>query len=295
MRIAALAGIAPSAAVRDCYRQLDASAPDDYRQLAALLVDEWMRRGIATVGIGGGQGAGKSTLGQLIAAAAEARELRVAVLGIDDFYLARAERQRLAKEIHPLLATRGPPGTHDVALLRRTLAALQRPGVVTVPRFDNTVDVSGFGAPQEWFSFEMAGDTFVGVAAFNDGFNRVVVGRVSGDPPMLESIEVLADDREMVQDGSGNDYAMFGFSGVSVYEEPDGEMIVAVVGRLERQSPFAIGSGVTVWRRPPAPPRGVERSWPSRTSAATRVMRPARRPWRASCPHRRVPRSATRR
>ena len=140
MRVAELAGIAPSAAVRDCYRQLDASAPDDYRQLAALLVDEWMRRGIATVGIGGGQGAGKSTLGQLIAAAAAVREVRVAVLSIDDFYLTKAERQWLAEEVHPLLATRGPPGTHDVAHVRRTVAALQRPGNVMVPRFDKGRD-----------------------------------------------------------------------------------------------------------------------------------------------------------
>lgn len=140
MRLAQLAGIAPSAAVRDCYRRLDAAAPDDYRQLAALLVDDWRRRGISTVGIGGGQGAGKSTLGPLLAAAGTMLGVRLAVLGIDDFYLTKAERQRLAEQVHPLLATRGPPGTHATSLARQALSALLRSDTVTVPRFDKGSD-----------------------------------------------------------------------------------------------------------------------------------------------------------
>ena len=41
----------------------------------------------------------------------------VAVLSIDDFYLTKAERNQLAQNIHPLLVTRGVPGTHDVQML----------------------------------------------------------------------------------------------------------------------------------------------------------------------------------
>ena len=140
MRLAELAGRAPSAAVQACYASLDAAAPDDYRQLAALLVDDWRRKGIASVGIGGGQGAGKSTLCRLIEAAGKALGTRVVVLGLDDFYLTKAERQELARTVHPLLATRGPPGTHAVADLRRALAALRKPGEVRVPRFDKGAD-----------------------------------------------------------------------------------------------------------------------------------------------------------
>ena len=140
MRLAELAGRAPSAAVQACYASLDAAAPDDYRQLAALLVDDWRRKGIASVGIGGGQGAGKSTLCRLIEAAGKALGTRVVVLGLDDFYLTKAERQELARTVHPLLATRGPPGTHAVADLRRALAALPKPGEVRVPRFDKGAD-----------------------------------------------------------------------------------------------------------------------------------------------------------
>ena len=145
MRIAGLAGVVPSDAAGRCYRCLDANAPDDYRQLAALLVDDWCRRGVATAGIGGGQGAGKSTLGRLITEAGTVFGTRIEVLSIDDFYLTREERRGLAETVHPLLATRGPPGTHDVERLRTAMAALRQPGVVHVPRFDKGKDTrSGF-------------------------------------------------------------------------------------------------------------------------------------------------------
>ncbi|MCE2459856.1 MAG: hypothetical protein J4F38_03650 [Pseudomonadales bacterium] len=140
MRIAGLANLVPSDAVRGCYGCLDAGAPDDYRQLAALLVDDWYQRGVARAGIGGGQGAGKSTLGRLITEAGSVFGVHVEVLSMDDFYLTREERERLAETVHPLLATRGPPGTHDVARLRDAIAALGQPGAVEVPRFDKGTD-----------------------------------------------------------------------------------------------------------------------------------------------------------
>ena len=140
MPIAELADVAPSEEVRRCYRRLDADAPDDYRQLAALLVDHWRRRRVASAGLGGGQGAGKSTLGRLIAEAGSVLGVRIEVLSIDDFYLPKEERLRLAEDVHPLLATRGPPGTHDVAGVRAAIAALRRPGAVQVPRFDKGSD-----------------------------------------------------------------------------------------------------------------------------------------------------------
>ena len=145
MRIAGLANLVPSDAVRRCYRCLDDHGPDDYRQLAALLVDDWCRRGVATAGIGGGQGAGKSTLGRLITEAGTVFGIRIEVLSLDDFYLTKGERLRLAQTVHPLLATRGPPGTHAVQRLRDAMAALRQPGVVDVPRFDKGTDTrSGF-------------------------------------------------------------------------------------------------------------------------------------------------------
>ena len=140
MRIAELAGVRPSSAAGDCYASLDPEAPNDYRQLAALLVDDWRTRGTRLAGVAGGQGAGKSTLGRLLTSAGAFHGQRVAVLSIDDFYLTKAERERLAVNVHPLFRTRGPPGTHAIRLLLETLAALMRGGDVAVPRFDKGID-----------------------------------------------------------------------------------------------------------------------------------------------------------
>ncbi len=90
------------------------------------------------IAISGAQGSGKSTL-----AAEAARALGCATLSLDDVYLTRAERMGLAESVHPLFATRGPPGTHDLKLLQMTLARLRsaRPGDRTaLPSFDKRTD-----------------------------------------------------------------------------------------------------------------------------------------------------------
>ena len=93
------------------------------------------------VGISGSQGSGKSTLaGLLVQLAQVVLQLKAVSLSIDDFYLTRAARHELAEAVHPLLATRGVPGTHDVELARQTLAALGQQGEVAVPRFDKAAD-----------------------------------------------------------------------------------------------------------------------------------------------------------
>jgi D-glycerate 3-kinase len=92
------------------------------------------------VGLTGGQGSGKSTLAAQMPDALAARGLKGAVLSLDDLYLTKAERQRLAREVHPLLATRGVPGTHDVALGVQVLASLVEGQETQVPSFDKAAD-----------------------------------------------------------------------------------------------------------------------------------------------------------
>jgi len=92
------------------------------------------------LGLCGAQGSGKSTMAAALAAQLTARGLTVAALSLDDCYLTHAERQTLARTVHPLLATRGVPGTHDVALARRTFASLANPGETALPSFDKAVD-----------------------------------------------------------------------------------------------------------------------------------------------------------
>ncbi|WP_460813047.1 kinase [Luteimonas pelagia] len=94
----------------------------------------------APFAIAGLQGTGKSTLASQLARATQARGLRAVALSIDDFYLGRRERLRLARTVHPLCATRGPPGTHDVALACEVLDALRDRRPVRLPSFDKIAD-----------------------------------------------------------------------------------------------------------------------------------------------------------
>jgi len=96
------------------------------------------------VGINGAQGSGKSTTAELLAITLlQVHGLKTIQCSIDDFYLTHAERVQLAQDIHPLLITRGVPGTHDLKLLHDTLNRLmtQGPAATTqVPRFNKALD-----------------------------------------------------------------------------------------------------------------------------------------------------------
>lgn len=108
--------------------------------LVARVLDHALAGGTRVYGISGLQGSGKSTLAAQLVSAASARGLRALAVSIDDFYLDRPARQALARRIHPLLATRGPPGTHDIALACSILDALRDGRPVRVPVFDKLAD-----------------------------------------------------------------------------------------------------------------------------------------------------------
>jgi D-glycerate 3-kinase len=92
------------------------------------------------IGLCGAQGSGKSTLAAAMHRALVDGGLRAAVLSIDDLYLTRAERLGLAQSVHPLLATRGVPGTHDIDLGLALLRALDDGRPERLPRFDKAAD-----------------------------------------------------------------------------------------------------------------------------------------------------------
>lgn len=111
--------------------------------LADAIIRRQQQQGAVLVGINGSQGSGKSTLADYLKTLLESQHgLTVAVVSLDDFYLGRASRQALAANLHPLLATRGVPGTHDMPLALATLTALkqQRQGSIKLPRFDKAND-----------------------------------------------------------------------------------------------------------------------------------------------------------
>lgn len=96
------------------------------------------------LGICGPQGIGKSTLTQVLQSVLrDIAGLSIAVLSMDDLYLSSAERQRLASEVHPLLRTRGVPGTHDVARgidVIRSLLEASEDEQTRLPRFNKALD-----------------------------------------------------------------------------------------------------------------------------------------------------------
>ena len=82
------------------------------------------------IGMNGSQGSGKSTLAALLTRLlANNHGLKAIDLSIDDFYHSRQSRLSLANKVHPLLETRGVPGTHDVSLMCAYACAYFKPFV----------------------------------------------------------------------------------------------------------------------------------------------------------------------
>lgn len=95
---------------------------------------------VPVLAISGAQGIGKTTAIQQFRAMPE---VNVAVLSLDDFYLPKQDRHLLAKSVHPLCATRGAPGTHDIPLLTQTIETLKAASSrskVCWPVFDKRTD-----------------------------------------------------------------------------------------------------------------------------------------------------------
>ncbi len=96
------------------------------------------------ISINGSQGSGKSTMTLFLQLILQQHfKLNTVAVSIDDFYLTRAQRQQLAQQVHPLLATRGVPGTHDLQLALDTMHCLQHCSEQTpckIPLFDKSID-----------------------------------------------------------------------------------------------------------------------------------------------------------
>lgn len=96
------------------------------------------------LGIHGAQGTGKTTLSELFRRYLhDEKDRSVVCISIDDFYLTRRQRQELGASIHPLLVTRGPPGTHDIDLALKTIQdikTLVAGESAKIPRFDKAID-----------------------------------------------------------------------------------------------------------------------------------------------------------
>ena len=98
---------------------------------------------IKIIGLTGGQGAGKSTITQVLKLILEIKyNLSVVYFSIDDFYKTLSERNSLAKNVNKLFKIRGVPGTHDTNLIEKTFTNLTKKNFrpVLVPKFDKSRD-----------------------------------------------------------------------------------------------------------------------------------------------------------
>ena len=95
------------------------------------------------VGLAGGQGTGKTTISSLIRIILiKYFKLNVFRISIDDFYKTRRERINLSKRIHPMLLTRGVPGTHDINMILNFFkkSKVKKFKRLKLPTFNKAVD-----------------------------------------------------------------------------------------------------------------------------------------------------------
>ncbi|MDX1678774.1 kinase [Arsukibacterium sp.] len=94
----------------------------------------------AVIGISGAQGSGKSSLAAALVTQLKQQDITAAAVSLDDYYLSSAQRQQLAKQVHPLLRQRGVPGSHNIAQAITDAQAVLAGQPVVLPQFDKAQD-----------------------------------------------------------------------------------------------------------------------------------------------------------
>ena len=111
-------------------------------------VSQWISKKVdkkkpLVIGLAGGQGSGKTTISSILSIILKKYfKLNVFTISIDDFYKTRKDRKLLSKNKHPLLITRGVPGTHDIDLMLKFFKKVKSKKFksLEVPKFNKAVD-----------------------------------------------------------------------------------------------------------------------------------------------------------
>jgi len=114
------------------------------------------------IGLAGGQGTGKTTTSSIIKIILEKYfQLDVFKISIDDFYKTRKERVLLSKKIHPMLLTRGVPGTHDINMMLNFFKKIQSKkfNSLQLPNFNKAID-DRF-AKKYWYNIKKRPDVII--------------------------------------------------------------------------------------------------------------------------------------
>jgi len=120
------------------------------------------------IGISGAQGSGKSTLAAMLAQMFSTTGCNAAAVSLDDYYLSKALRRQLAENVHPLLAQRGVPGTHNIAQALADARAVLAGVPVALPRFDKALDEPAAALPAQTLDILIVEGWCLGVPAQTD-------------------------------------------------------------------------------------------------------------------------------
>ena len=114
------------------------------------------------VGLSGGQGTGKTTISSLIRIIlTKYFKLNVFRISIDDFYKTRKERINLSKRVHPMLLTRGVPGTHDINMMLNFFkkSKIKKFKRFKLPTFNKAIDDRY--NKNKWYDLKMKPDVII--------------------------------------------------------------------------------------------------------------------------------------
>ena len=114
------------------------------------------------VGLAGGQGTGKTTISSLIRIILiKYFKLNVFRISIDDFYKTRKERKNLSSRIHPMLLTRGVPGTHDINMMLSFFRKIKSRNFkrLRLPKFNKAIDDRS--NKKKWYDLKVKPDVII--------------------------------------------------------------------------------------------------------------------------------------
>ena len=141
---------------KDCFKfiSLQETKKDKFKNKEKMIksflipVSFWISRKVnkkrpLIIGLAGGQGSGKTTISSILTLILQKYfKLNVFKVSIDDFYKTRKDRKLLSKNKHPLLMTRGVPGTHDIDLMLKFFKKVMSKNFknLEVPKFNKAID-----------------------------------------------------------------------------------------------------------------------------------------------------------
>jgi len=114
------------------------------------------------IGLSGGQGTGKTTIASILSLIlTKYFKLNVFKVSIDDFYKTRKERKKLSKKKHPLLMTRGVPGTHDINIILNFFKKIKSNNFknIRLPKFNKAIDDRC--KKKQWYKINLRPDVMI--------------------------------------------------------------------------------------------------------------------------------------